>query len=167
MAPPQHPYINQLQYVLSVGPSHSTDYGNKGIAILPALLETSTLALLSASIPLRMTLTLVSVAIDYQGKLLPDLSTRHMPQAASVHALGFSATGDMIMAESEGKFLIDTWEQVFEMAKSLTSSDENASNVAAADTSVSSAQASLVGGTSKIAIQQEISKQQRWKGGGD
>ena len=167
MAPHLHPYINQPQYVSSVGPSHSTDYANKGIAILPALLEASTLALLSASIPLRMTLTLASVAIDYQGNLLPDLSARHMPQATSVHTLGFSATGDMIVAESEGKFLIDTWEKVFEMAKSLSRSDENSSNVAAADTSVSFAQASHVGGITKIAIQQEISKQQRWKAGRD
>ena len=165
MAPHLHPYINQLQYVSSVGPSHSTDYANKGIAILPALLETSTLALLSASIPLRMTLTLASIAIDYQGNLLPDLAARHIPHAASVHALGFSATGDMIVAESEGRFLVDTWEKVSEVVKCLGRSDENASNVAAADTSVSSAQASHVGGITKIAIQQEISKQQRWKAG--
>ena len=95
--------------------------------MLPALLQTSMLALLSTSIQLSMTLTSTLVVVGQFNKLITDPSVRDVQEASSIHALAFSSKGDLILNESEGKFDIDVWEQVCRKAEEvcLGSGNEN------------------------------------------
>lgn len=134
---------------------------NQMIAVIPALLQASMLALLSSSIPLTMVLISISVAVDRRGNLIYDPPAGATQSAASLHVLVFSSTRDLLLAESEGKFSVDTWENAFEMARSRcrsTSMD--------ADVDVVNMESRLkldMEGSFKFAAQKEFLKKERWK----
>ena len=59
---------------------------------------------------------LTSVAVGANGDVTLDPSLEEIDAAASLHVLGFSSHGDLLIAESEGSFNIATWEQVNDIA---------------------------------------------------
>jgi exosome complex component RRP46 len=67
---------------------------SQSLPLLPALLQVSLLALLSAAIPLETTYATVS-------KSVPD----------SYHVFTFSGDGELLVAESEGAFALEAWDQ--------------------------------------------------------
>ena len=87
--------------------------------MLPALLQTSILALLATSIPLRMTLTATLIAVTSEQELIQDPSAVQIEAATSLHVLSFSSHGDLLVVESEGKFSLDSWDKVFTKAKQV------------------------------------------------
>jgi exosome complex component RRP46 len=72
------------------------------------------LALLSASLPLAMTLTTVMCAVSEDGGILDAPSIKDLRTATSIHVLGFSSKGALLVNESEGTFDFETWERVHE-----------------------------------------------------
>jgi len=99
---------------------------HQNLPILPSLLQTAVLALLSASIPLAETLTSVLLALTSDGKsqsILRNPTLTELQSADSVHVLGFTAHGELLVAESEGSFTIDDWNEVFEAGKRLCCDD--------------------------------------------
>lgn len=76
-----------------------------------------------------MFMTSTSVAVGWNGGLALDPSPEEIGAAASLHVLGFSSNGDMIIAESEGSFSIDIWEHVFEIANIACKGDAASDNV--------------------------------------
>ncbi|KAK2812740.1 hypothetical protein FQN50_001069 [Emmonsiellopsis sp. PD_5] len=93
--------------------------GGSCLPILPSLLHTALLALLSAAIPLSMTYTAALVAVSSAGELIPNPSTQDAKAAASLHVLAFSSKGHLLLDESEGAFDIDTWDKVYNLAESI------------------------------------------------
>jgi len=93
--------------------------GESYLPILPALLHTLLLALLSATIPLSMTYTATVVAVTSTGEIKEDPSMRDAASAASLHVLAFSSKGHLLLSQSEGSFDLDLWERVYEHAYAI------------------------------------------------
>ena len=75
------------------------------------------LALLSSSIPLITTFTATCIAVNSEGTTFKEPSAEQVKDADSVHMMAFSSHGDLLLAESEGEFGIETWEKVHDEAK--------------------------------------------------
>lgn len=142
---------------------------SQNLPVLPALLQTAMLALLTTSIPLSMTLTSTLIAIDFDGELVSDPPPRQMESAASVHVLAFSPWGELLLVESEGGFGIDTWEKVYTKAKQVCrghkveeDDDEEAENMNVyMDINGISSKEDVL----RSIIQEQAGKDRRWKEG--
>jgi len=75
------------------------------------------LALLSAAMPLAMTMTSILLALMDDGKIIQYPTIREIQQATSVHVLAFTSNGELLVDESEGDFNIDDWDLIFEKAQ--------------------------------------------------
>ena len=87
--------------------------------MLPALLQTAILALLSAALPLATTLTSTSLAIMHEEgeqKIIVDPSAREIEKSRSFHVFAFTSHDELILAESEGSFTMKEWEDVYNAA---------------------------------------------------
>ncbi|XP_014555966.1 hypothetical protein COCVIDRAFT_27225 [Bipolaris victoriae FI3] len=107
--------------VRSLPEEDSTAGVNTSLSLLPHLLHTALLALLSASIPLSTTLTSVLVA-----QPAPPSSALLFPTANqllrakpihSVHVFAFSGERKMLLSESEGSFSYEDWNEACQMAE--------------------------------------------------
>jgi len=105
--------------ILSVPEDVSLTRPSSHLPALPALLQSAVLALLSASIPLSQTLTSTLVSLDYDNKPTVTPSAKQIAAAKSVHVFAFSSFGDVLVAESEGSFGVEDWEQACEEARRL------------------------------------------------
>ncbi|CZT08455.1 hypothetical protein WAI453_007239 [Rhynchosporium graminicola] len=95
---------------------------SSNLPILPTLLQTAVLALLSASLPLSMTLTSTFLALTSDGsskRIVVNPTLLESEAASSVHVMAFTSHGDLLVAESEGDFTLREWEAVHDAAKSF------------------------------------------------
>ncbi|KAI0614969.1 Rph RNase PH [Pyrenophora tritici-repentis] len=118
--------------VRSLPEEDSTTGVNTSLTLLPHLLHTSLLALLSASIPLRTTLTSVIIAQpaspstnSFPPLLSPTANEllRAKPIRA-VHVFAFSGNRKMLMSENDGRFSYEEWAEACEMAETACCGDE-------------------------------------------
>ncbi|KAK6587182.1 hypothetical protein PZA11_000472 [Diplocarpon coronariae] len=91
----------------------------QNLPILPALLQTALLALLSATVPLSMTLTSVYLSLTSEGSIIVNPTPLESQSAASIHVLAFSSHGELLVAESEGSFTLKDWQAVFDAGKKI------------------------------------------------
>ena len=111
--------------VLYATPQFGLDMANEGLQnlpILPALLQTAVLTLLSASMPLAMTLTSVLLAMNSDGSsrnIIRNPTLLEFLGANSVHVLAFTSHGQLLVEESEGSFTLEDWNEIYEVAKGL------------------------------------------------
>ena len=94
----------------------------QNLAILPALLQTAVLALLSASMPLSATMTSILIALTSDGisrTIVPNPGLLEFQNADSVHVLAFTSHGELLLTESEGNFTMDDWDEVYEHARQI------------------------------------------------
>lgn len=92
----------------------------QNLPILPALLQTSVLALLSAAIPLATTVTAVLLATSSSTLAIQRNPTlADIREASSTHVLAFSAHKRLLVAESEGSFTMEQWEAVCDEAEQI------------------------------------------------
>ncbi len=85
-------------------------------------MQTANLALLSAAVPMRATATANIVAVvseDGVKKMVADPSPRDVEIAHSVHVLAFTSHHELLLAESEGDFTVQEWDDVYETAKKI------------------------------------------------
>ncbi|ERT02210.1 hypothetical protein HMPREF1624_00508 [Sporothrix schenckii ATCC 58251] len=129
-----------IQVVLQVQATPENDYVNTrlnmpglNIGVLPALLQSAILALLSASIPMRTTATAASLAIlpetksSTQTKIVTSFSPRDASTAQSTHVFAFSAQDDkLLLAESEGEFTMGEWDEALAVAKNMCCQSQEA-----------------------------------------
>ncbi|TVY93767.1 Exosome complex component [Lachnellula willkommii] len=135
---------------------------SSNLAILPALLQTAILTLLSASIPLAVTLTSVLLALDSNGKPRTTFEAPTVVQfqaADSVHVLAFTSQGELLVAESEGVFTLEDWDEVYETAKALCC-DETAGEVIMQGEADD--KGSLMGFV-KSTLEEKVTKDLHWK----
>ncbi|KAI1178752.1 hypothetical protein F4777DRAFT_60746 [Nemania sp. FL0916] len=93
----------------------------KNLPVLPALLQTAVLALISASLPMKTTLVSTSLAIaaskDGQRQIVISPTARQIEQSQSFHVLAFAASPkELILAESEGAFTMKEWDDAYRVA---------------------------------------------------
>lgn len=118
------------------------------------------LALLSSSIPLRATLTATSIAVSALGTLIRDPTPKQRQEATSQHVLAFTSHGDLLVAESEGRFDMDKWEQVVAEAIRVCRGDAGPLDE---DVSMDSGESSSLEGFMRDVVQAKITTDQRWK----
>jgi exosome complex component RRP46 len=102
------------------------------LTILPHLLHTSLLALLSASIPLATTLTSVVIALPTNSPPLLSPTANELLRARpvkSVHVFAFSGDRRMLLNESEGAFSVEEWEEACEAAEEVCCREEEEGGV--------------------------------------
>ncbi|KAI1208858.1 uncharacterized protein F4807DRAFT_136192 [Annulohypoxylon truncatum] len=116
-----------IQVILQVTTVPENEYVNtkvvqasSNLPILPVLLQTAVLALLSAALPLTATLTSTSLAIIADGpskKVVINPSPREIQTAESFHVFSFTSHDELILVESEGNFTIKEWDDAFVAAQ--------------------------------------------------
>jgi exosome complex component RRP46 len=104
---------------------------NTSLLVLPHLLHTALLALLSSSIPLRTIVTSVLVAIPRSTSkgagLMLAPSAKELVRARplkSVHVFAFSGDGKMVLNKSDGVFSFEEWDEACEMAEEVCCKEE-------------------------------------------
>ncbi|CAK7265291.1 exosome non-catalytic core subunit rrp46 [Sporothrix epigloea] len=171
-----------IQIVLQVQSVPENDYVNTrlnvpglNLGVLPALLQSAVLALLSASIPMRTTATAVSLAIlptasdSSETKIVTNFSPQDASLALSTHVLAFSAQGDkLLLAESEGGFTMSEWDEVLMEAKKICCQsgldDENVSdNGMAVDHKANSNVGPDMRGFLRSAVQGKLEDALKWR----
>ncbi|RKF60683.1 Exosome complex component RRP46 [Erysiphe neolycopersici] len=152
----------QVTLQISSSPEDDNDVKSKGaragsnLLILPALLQTATMALISASIPLSLTINSICIARlnspnPSNSILQRNPTITQVKTADSIHVLAFTSHGDLVLAESEGIFSMSDWNQIFELGKELCCKVE------------SSGKAKGIIDNTKSSIQSQISMDLRWK----
>ncbi|KAI1105261.1 hypothetical protein F4804DRAFT_331507 [Jackrogersella minutella] len=116
-----------IQVILQVTIAPENEYVNakviqagSNLPILPALLQTAVLSLLSAALPLTATLTSTSLAIiadNPSKKIVLNPSPREIATSESFHVFSFTSHDELILVESEGSFTIKEWDDVFAAAQ--------------------------------------------------
>ena len=99
------------------------------MAVLPTLLQTALLTLLSASMPLSVIFTSILIAGHKDGEfttLTPNPSLIGFESADSVHVLAFTSEGKLLLAESQGTFTLDDWDNILDMARSMCVPEDGA-----------------------------------------
>jgi exosome complex component RRP46 len=94
-------------------------------------------------VPLATTLTSILLAIKENEKVVEIIKYPTLPQiqvAESIHVFAFTANGDLLVAESEGEFDMDGWDEVFEEAKRVCSGTEKRMDESGTDKSGAMAQ---------------------------
>ncbi|KAB8207840.1 hypothetical protein P875_00138440 [Aspergillus parasiticus SU-1] len=104
---------------LAIVGGESVARGDSYLTLLPALLHTSLLALLSASVPLSMTYSATVLAVDASGEIIREPSVKEAAAAASLHVFAFSSNGHLLLNESQGPFDFETWEKVHQRALTI------------------------------------------------
>ncbi|KAF2826031.1 hypothetical protein CC86DRAFT_394801 [Ophiobolus disseminans] len=95
---------------------------NSTLTILPHLLHTSLLALLSASIPLLTTLTSLLIAVPTSSAPIISPTSTELLRAGplqAVHVFAFAGDRRLLLNESDGAFSYDEWEEACEMAEEV------------------------------------------------
>ncbi|KAK9425091.1 hypothetical protein SUNI508_03231 [Seiridium unicorne] len=116
-----------IQITLQVTVAPENEYVNTKVAqastnlpILPALVQTAMLALLSAAIPLTATLTSAVIGIvteDGINRTVVDPTAREIELSKSLHVFSFTSNDDVILSESEGEFSLKEWNDVLNFAR--------------------------------------------------
>ncbi|KAK6843551.1 exosome non-catalytic core subunit RRP46 [Apiospora arundinis] len=108
---------------------------NTNLPILPALIQTAILTLMSAAIPLTATLTSVVIAAtaeDGSTREIINPTAREVEKSRSLHVFAFTSHGDLILTQSEGEFTMKEWEDILASAQRhccpSTSGDVNMSD---------------------------------------
>ncbi|KAF1921428.1 hypothetical protein BDU57DRAFT_510235 [Ampelomyces quisqualis] len=143
---------------------------NSMLTLLPHLLHTSLLALISASIPLSTTLAALVVAIPSASEPLVSPTATQLMRAApikSVHVFAFSRNRRLLLNESEGAFTHEEWDEACEMAEDVCCGEEDGGGVRLGD-------AMDVDGEEgrenlekwlRAVVRAKVEREQRWKKG--
>ncbi|KAF2239075.1 hypothetical protein EV356DRAFT_515315 [Viridothelium virens] len=129
------------------------------LAVLPALLQTSLLALLSASIPLTTTYTATACAATSSGDLISTMSLTSAATLASFHVFAFTAQGDLLLAESEGSFDIGIWNKVYLTAEEIC----RGKPTDAVEDIIMDQQGNSLQERLQAAVQSKVEADRRWK----
>jgi exosome complex component RRP46 len=120
-------------YVPLIFPSIAQTNKSQTLPLLPHLLHTALLALLSASIPLSTTLTSVLIALPTSASapLVSPIAKEILRADAikSVHVFAFAGDRRMLLNESDGAFSVEEWEEASELAEEVCCKQEDEGGV--------------------------------------
>ncbi|KAI0019573.1 hypothetical protein F4780DRAFT_442686 [Xylariomycetidae sp. FL0641] len=162
-----------IQVILQVTVSPENEYvnakvsqANLNLPILPALLQTAILSLLSAALPLTATLTSTSLAVVAgQGdrKIVSNPTAREIEQSRSFHVFAFTSHNELLLVESEGIFTMQEWDELFATAQNQCCQSPTCND---ADTLMQDDSKSLVADLkqfTKSTMEQKIASDLYWK----
>lgn len=110
-----------------------------------------------------MTLTSTLIAVSSSGELVLDPAARIAGKAASLHVLAFSSLGDLLVAESEGTFDLDIWDQVYAMAENHCRTLDPGAPAWMADVDMESSKSASLEDSLKGVIEGKAAREYRWK----
>ncbi|KAI9885697.1 MAG: Golgi mannosyltransferase complex subunit [Watsoniomyces obsoletus] len=150
---------------LDEGPTESN------LPLLHALLQTTMLAVQSAAIPLTTTFTsfLVANVMGFGIEMGPDVW--EMEQICSLHVLGMTSDGKLLVDSAEGVWEFEVWELVIDAAKAEccpsaphTKIIENGDYDGEMEVDVKKEEEEEnMGQKMKDVVKREIQKEQKWK----
>lgn len=142
----------------------------QSLTILPHLLHTSLLALLSASIPLSTTLTAVLIALPSSNT--STASTQLLSPTAvellrakpirSAHVFAFSGEGKMLLNESHGTFSYEEWEEAAEAAEEVCCKEDGGVGLAEG-MEVDGKEGHNLDDWLRSVVRAKVEHEQRWK----
>ncbi|KAH4212027.1 hypothetical protein HBI24_100740 [Parastagonospora nodorum] len=138
------------------------------LTILPHLLHTALLSLLSASIPLSTTLTSVLVALPASSTPLLSPTANELLRAKpikSVHVFAFSGDGRLLLNESDGSFSYEEWEEACEMAEDVCCREEEGGVSLGGDSMDVDGQIENLDKWLREVVRRKVEWEQRWKNG--
>jgi exosome complex component RRP46 len=142
---------------------------NQALTILPHLLHTALLALLSASIPLSTTLTSVVIALPTSSSPLLSPTANELLRAKpvkSVHVFAFSGDRRLLLNESDGAFSYKEWEEACEMAEEVCCREEEEGGVSLGGESMDvDGKSGNLDGWLRETMRRKVEWEQRWKSG--
>ncbi|EON69572.1 hypothetical protein W97_08832 [Coniosporium apollinis CBS 100218] len=159
--------------ILSTPSTHSTLPSASSLPVLPALINTAYATLLAGSIRLSTTLAAVLVAVPKRfGKgeaviVDPDpeeggSELEAVARKGGLHVFAFDGRGEAVLAESEGDFGIEDWEEACEAARGVCCGLQDESPDVM---EVEGAKRSMVRGLREL-VKGEVEKEGRWRGEG-
>ena len=86
--------------------------GENYLPILSSLINAACLALLDAAVPMIGTFIATTMAVTREGSFVQDPGVKDIKRARSLHVLAFSSWGELLLAECEGRFSLNQWNQV-------------------------------------------------------
>ena len=107
--------------IMSQGRDEEATSGGQGesyVSILAGLVNAALAGCLDAGVGMRATVVATTVAVmKGGGELKTDPSLRDIKGARSLHVVGFSSVGELVLVESEGRFTFAEWEDVEELGR--------------------------------------------------
>ncbi|KAJ4372811.1 exosome non-catalytic core subunit rrp46 [Didymella sp. IMI 355093] len=145
---------------------------NTSLTLLPHLLHTAFLSLLSASIPLSTTLT--SVLVAYPSSTTKSSTPLLTPTAnellrakpiRSTHVFAFSGNRRLLLNESDGKFSYEEWEEACEMAEEVCCKEEDQGGISLGDSMEvdGAVQSQNLEKWLREVVRRKVEYEQRWK----
>ena len=107
-----------------------------------------------------MSLTATTIAVGPRRTLIRDPTPKERPAATSEHVLAFTSHGDLLVAESEGRFDMEIWEKVVAEAMHVCRGDADAPGE---DVNMDSRDGANMEGVVRDIVQAKVSTDQRWK----
>ncbi|KAL8891049.1 MAG: hypothetical protein Q9215_001894 [Flavoplaca cf. flavocitrina] len=101
--------------------------------------------------------------LSWSGELIFDPAARIVEKAASLHVLAFSSLGDILVAESEGTFDMDIWDQVYAMAEKHCRTLDPGAPARMADVDMESSKSASLEDSLKGIIEGKVAREYRWK----
>lgn len=120
------------------------------------------MALLSASIPMSMTLTAALIAAKPNNELICNPALDDLKTASSIHVLAFSSHGDLLVVQSEGDFSIETWEEIYEKASQICQKQEDQDD-SSEDVEMNSDDNVTLKDVLRDVVQENVTKERKWK----
>ncbi|KAM0564089.1 hypothetical protein ACHAPJ_000298 [Fusarium lateritium] len=117
-----------IQITLQVAETPENAYVNAklvqaqlNLPIIPALLHSAILGLLSAAVPLKAigAATLLAIPGEEGRDIIVDPTAVDIDHAKSVHVLSFTSHDELLLSESEGAFSADEWTKVLQLGQRI------------------------------------------------
>ncbi|KAG5926001.1 hypothetical protein E4U53_003174 [Claviceps sorghi] len=120
-----------IQVTLQVMETPKNAYHNEklfqaqlNLTIIPALVHAAVLALLTAAVPLKAIAVATTLAISADNNLVVEPSIEEASKAKSVHALAFTSSDEVLLAESSGSFSVEEWDRILEVGQRICCQDQ-------------------------------------------
>ena len=131
-----HPrQLIQVTLQVTKEPTMKLKRGVLDVAIVPALANAASLALVDGGLPLERTIVATLGSFGKDEQVLVEPTEKELVGCRSLHAMVYTMEGDLLLDESAGDFDIEQWEEVAEALKrsalaamASQSEDEDMSN---------------------------------------
>ena len=109
----------QVTLQITAEPTIKLRSGIVDVALLPTLANAAFAALIDAALPLGGTMV-GALAVVKDGVVVVDPTEKELLGCQSVHAMAWSMKGELLLAESTGRFDMEQWHGVAERLKETT-----------------------------------------------
>lgn len=150
-------------YHLPIG-GESAHFSLQNLAIIPALLHSAILGLLTAAVPLKTIATATLLAIPSgSGGIIVDPTAVEASRATSVHVIGFTTDEELLLAESEGSFSPEEWSRVLMEGERICCQRRGGEDTAMGDGGVETTTTASIGEFIRSVMETKVAADLYWK----